>query len=96
MNTLCINCDAKNRLGMCIGKDGDFKYCYRRVGSVGISQQTITQFNTLDELVNTNPSEFDYIKTDTLVMKDYSKGTKLLSGEYSDGKIYPVGFIISE
>ena len=33
MNKLCEICDTRNRLGMCNGRDGDFKYCFRKVGS---------------------------------------------------------------
>lgn len=50
MNKLCEICDTRNRLGMCKGRDGDFKYCFRRVGSTNGLEETITPFNTLHEL----------------------------------------------
>ena len=50
MNKLCEICDTRNRLGICKGRDGDFKYCFRRVGSTNGLEKTITPFNTLHEL----------------------------------------------
>ena len=42
MNKLCEICDTRNRLCMCNGRDGDFKYCFRRVGSTNRLEETIT------------------------------------------------------
>ena len=50
MNKLCEICDTRNRLGMCNGRDGVFKYCFRKVGSTHRLEETITPFNTLHEL----------------------------------------------
>ena len=50
MNKLCEICDTRNRLGMCKGKNGDFKYCFRRVGTTNRLEETITPFNSLHEL----------------------------------------------
>lgn len=50
MNKICETCDTKNRLRLCSGRDGDFKYCFRKAGSTYGLEQTITPFNTTDEL----------------------------------------------
>lgn len=50
MNKICETCDTRLRLGICKGKDGDFRYCFRRMGSLNGLEITITPFNTLDEL----------------------------------------------
>lgn len=50
MNKICETCDTRNRLRICNGRDGDFRYCFRRKGSLTNLDQTITPFNTIDEL----------------------------------------------
>lgn len=52
MNKICETCDTRNRLGLCNGRDGDFKYCFRSAGSVDGVEKTITPFTTIDELYN--------------------------------------------
>lgn len=52
MNTICLNCDTRKRLKLCQGKDGDFKYCYRSSGGLTRAKNTISPFNTLNELYN--------------------------------------------
>lgn len=76
MNKICKTCDTRCRLGICKGRDGDFKYCFRRVGTLNGLETTITPFNTIDELYeksswlngNGNP-EHGYIK-DQLYLDD--------------------------
>lgn len=50
INKICETCDTRNRLCLCNGVEGDFKYCFRKVGSVYDLQETITPFNDLDEI----------------------------------------------
>ena len=50
MNELCQICDTKIRLKKCNGKDGNFKFCFRRTGSIEGIEETITPFNSLHEL----------------------------------------------
>ena len=44
INKICETCDTRNRLCLCNGVEGDFKYCFRKVGSVYDLQETITPF----------------------------------------------------
>ena len=50
MNKICETCDSKERLKICEGRDGNFKYCFRRVGSVAGLKDSITPFNEISEL----------------------------------------------
>jgi hypothetical protein len=50
MNNICKTCDTRIRLRICNGREGDFKYCFRRVGTRNGLEETITPFNTIEEL----------------------------------------------
>lgn len=99
MNKICETCDTKNRLGLCDGKDGDFKYCYRKAGSLHGLSESITPFNTIEELYKKiGHDRLNWIDKDSLYMVHYYKRINLLLGSYidSDGKEKecPVGYII--
>lgn len=38
MNKICKTCRRRTRLQNCVGKDGDFKYCYRKKESYNTQQ----------------------------------------------------------
>ena len=98
MNNLCENCDAKNRLGKCGGRDGTFKYCFRRCGSTDGLESTIIPFNDIADLYNHdyfNNDVFGIIKG-SLRMGNYCDSTKLLLGKYikeESDKEYPIGYV---
>jgi hypothetical protein len=50
MSDICKTCDTRCRLGLCKGRDGDFRFCFRRIGTLTDLKDTITPFNTLHEL----------------------------------------------
>ena len=53
MNKLCEICDTRNRLGICNGRDGDFKYCFRRVGSMnGLEKQSLRLLHCMNYMKN--------------------------------------------
>jgi len=100
INKICETCDTRNRLCLCNGVKGDFKYCFRKVGSVYDLQETITPFNYLDEIFL---NDCDYIKDldreSLRLSKDYygnNEHMRLLFGRFlgDSGKVYPVGFVI--
>ena len=100
MNKLCEICDTRNRLGMCNGRDGDFKYCFRRVGSTNRLEETITPFTTLHELYE-KCSWLKWIVPETLELENeaYGRGNNrvLLWGQ-SESQLgtnegQPVGFV---
>lgn len=104
INKICETCDTRNRLCMCNGIEGDFKYCFRKVGSVYDLQETITPFNNLDELfLNTCEYIRDLDRESLYLSDEYygnSKHMRLLFGRFlgdsgdSYDKGYPVGFVI--
>lgn len=94
MNKLCENCDTRIRLKMCIGKEGEFRFCFRKVGSTEGLEESITTFNDLKELIEKSPTYFENVKVETLKIQWYDIGTALLIGEWVDGGVSPVGFII--
>ena len=79
MNKLCEICDTRNRLGICKGRDEDFKYCFRRVGSRNGLEETITPFNTLHELYE-KCSWLEWIVPETLILenKPYGRGNDMV------------------
>lgn len=100
INKICETCDTRNRLCLCNGVEGDFKYCFRKVGSVYDLQETITPFNNLDEIFL---NDCDYIKDldkeSLYLSKNYYDNTehmRLLFGRFlgDSDKVYPVGFVI--
>ena len=103
MNNICKMCDTRNRLGMCSGRDGDFTYCFRPVGSVSNIPGNITPFNTIEELLENN-KWLDVIEN-TVYLDDeyygYGEHMKLLFGLFNGeteeiikyDKRYPVGFV---
>ena len=97
MNKLCEICDTRNRLGMCNGRDGVFKYCFRKVGSTHRLEETITPFNTLHELYE-KCDWLDWIIPETIKLENKSYGSKnnmvLLMGKSENTDEYlPVGFV---
>ena len=96
MNIICTNCDTRNRLHLCGGKDGDFKYCFRRAGSTMGLKKTITQFNTLHELYQ-KCSWLDWIIPETLVLENKPYGNNdnmvLLKGHFGSNNSLPLGFV---
>lgn len=103
MNKICKNCDTRCRLGLCDGREGDFKYCFRRTGSVSGLEDTITPFSTLHELYE-KCSWLDWINPESLVLSNEPYGKNymvLLLGQYAekiDGTIknIPVGYVTVE
>lgn len=100
MNKLCVICDTRNRLDMCNGRDGDFKYCFRRVGSTNGLEETITPFNTLHELYE----KCDWLKwivPETLELENeaYGKGNNMVllwgqsENQLGTSEGQPVGFV---
>ena len=105
MNKICETCDTRNRLGMCNGLDGNFKYCYRPVGSISNIPGNITPFNTIDELFEKNDRIKSVIKESAVLDENYyGRGhhMKLLFGLYygepqekiESKSYYPVGFVV--
>ena len=99
MNKICENCDTKNRLGLCKGRDGDFKYCFRRVGSTNGLEETVTPFSTLHELYK-KCDWLDWIVPESLILDNKPYGDEhmvLLWGQSEDqigtNKAQPVGYI---
>lgn len=100
MNKLCEICDTRNRLGMCNGRDGDFKYCFRKVGSIHDLEETITPFNTLHELYK-ECDWLQWIVPETLKLEGEPYGGEnnmvLLMGQSKVSNDYlPVGFVTSD
>lgn len=104
MNDICITCDTRNRLRLCNGRDGNFLYCFRPVGSVSNIPGNITPFNTIEELLKNN--KWLNVIEDTVYLDDeyygISKHMKLLLGLFkgeseeliASGYKYPIGFVI--
>lgn len=104
MNKICKTCDTRNRLNLCNGRNGDFKYCYRPCGSISnITDISIQPFNDVSE-VETN---FDgYIINDEKWIEEYGgEHFKIMmakiNNKYAEnGKVWkqietvPIGFII--
>ena len=102
MNKICERCDTRCRLKMCDGRDGDFKYCFRRTGSTDGLKETITPFNTLHELYEKQPW-LDWIDQESLLLSNEPYGDTnmvVLWGSYKE--IYgsrllsPCGFVTVE
>lgn len=102
MNKICETCDTRNRLGLCKGRDGEFKYCFRKVGSLSGLKETITPFTSIDELWD-NCKWLHWMIKDSLVFDevDYTKDGHmvLLLGDYEserDGlvRLHPCGYVI--
>jgi len=98
MSKICATCDTKNRLGLCPGKEEDFKYCYRRVGSLEGLEDTITPFNTVEQLYDKLPETLSDVEKDSLIIKEYGGAhVGILVGKYKycgRDKEYPIGYII--
>lgn len=107
MNKICRKCDTKNRLKMCIGRDGNFKYCFRRCGSLKGLEETITPFSTIDELYKKsnwlrsytvkeyakfNPND-GYIDNNMCILFGLFK-EKYIENKIKNGYRYPLGYII--
>ena len=96
MNKICENCDTKNRLKLCNGNDGSFKYCFRKIGSLSGVKKSILPFNTLEELYS-NSEYLSYTQLDSLHMIPYCDHMMLLMGKYDkkfgDNREYPLGYI---
>lgn len=102
MNDLCKICDTKNRLRMCNGRNGNFKYCFRRVGSISGLKETITPFTTLHELYE-KCDWLEHIVPESLVLSNeaYSGNHMvLLWGQYEDqigtNKGQPLGYVMAK
>lgn len=93
MNSICVTCDTRLRLNMCNGKGGNFKYCFRKCGSIKGLKETIAPFTSIEELYDINYIKDLQIKE--LRLENYNhKHMKLLIGTYKDGSIAPVGFVV--
>lgn len=100
MNKLCEICDTRCRLGRCNGKDGNFKFCFRKTGSVSGLEETITPFNTLHELYK-KCDWLHWIVPESLVLNNEPYGNEnnmvLLWGQYNEqlgtNKAQPCGFV---
>lgn len=100
MNPICKTCDTRIRLRRCNGKNGNFKYCMRKVGSISGLEESIVQFNTIEDIKkNLNPYtdgfDFNSLWIDT---NDYDvAGTMtLLWGRFnnvSNGADHPIGYV---
>lgn len=103
MNQLCKICDTKNRLNLCDGRDGDFQFCFRRVGSLENLAETITPFNTLHELYE-KCSWLDWIIEDTMFLdtESYTSNNNMVllfgkeKNQFNIGKILPIGFVTAD
>lgn len=103
MAKICETCDTKNRLGMCVGNEAEFKYCVRRTGSLSNVPGSITPFNEIDEIF-TNPVWNELDHSSVIIDKNYygmDEHMRLLWGRWDfDAKAkeadqeYPVGYII--
>lgn len=97
MSKICETCDTKNRLKLCDEKEGEFKYCFRKVGSLDGVEESIQPFNELQELKN-NSFLDGWIIIDSLHMVDYSRHMNLLLGDSMDYdgavKEIPVGYVV--
>ena len=94
MNRICETCDTKIRLGICEGKEGDFKYCYRKTGSRFGLEETIKPFTELIELHEHLDQSID--RQSLRLTDDYGNDGNmcLLMGKYyADDNEYPLGFI---
>ncbi len=103
MNTICKTCDTRNRLGLCLGKDGKFDYCFRKVGSIEGLKETITPFTTIDDLFINCCDYIQSLDKSSLILDSEFYGRnnhmKLMMGKFlgdNDNSIkqYPVGFVI--
>lgn len=98
MNKLCEICDTRIRLKKCNGREGDFKYCFRRVGSLENIEETITPFNSLHELYQ-KCKWLDWIIEDSMELQKESYGLNsvLLLGkeknQFNIGKVLPIGYV---
>ena len=98
MNKLCEICDIRIRLKKCNGREGDFKYCFRRVGSLETIEETITPFNSLHELYQ-KYKWLDWIIEDSMELQKESYGLNsvLLLGkeknQFNIGKVLPIGYV---
>jgi hypothetical protein len=100
VNKVCENCDTRCRLGLCCGKDDDFKFCFRKVGSISGLKETITPFSTLHELYE-KCGWLDWIVPESLVLDNEPYATDdnmvLLWGQSENqigtNKGQPVGYV---
>lgn len=103
MNNICKNCDTRNRMCLCDGRDGNFKYCFRKVGSSSGLEETITQFNTLHELYE-KCGWLNWIVPKTLILDNKMYGCEdnmvLLWGQslsqLNTNQGQPVGYVTVE
>lgn len=105
MNKICESCDTRIRLGLCGGRAGNFRYCFRDSGPACWPEEerrlkgSITPFNKLEELYNSPAFNNRMIRPETMRMAPYSKHIMLLMGKYAaqfgDDMEYPLGYIIA-
>lgn len=101
MNPICKTCDTRIRLRRCNGKNGDFKYCMRKVGSINGLEESIVQFNTFEDIKKNLNSYTDGFIFDSLWLDDTTDydaaGTMtLLWGKWRscpDMVEYPIGYV---
>lgn len=103
MAKICETCDTKNRLGMCDGNKGEFKYCVRRTGTLSNIPGSITPFNEIDEIFSNpvwNELEHDSVLLDT-DFYGMSGHMRLLYGRWDwdraakeEDCLYPVGYVV--
>lgn len=100
MNKICEKCDTKCRLGLCQGKEGDFKYCFRKTGSLSGLKETITPFSTLHELYE-KCEWLDWIVPESLILDNtpYAKSNTMVllwgqtKNQIGTNKAQPIGYI---
>lgn len=93
MNKICTTCDTRLRLGMCNGKEGDFRFCFRRCGSIEGTKESIYQFNDIEELYE-SPTIKNLTIKNLKMTNYYLEHVGLVKGEYPDGTMAPVGYVI--
>lgn len=100
MNEICKTCDTRIRLQKCNGRDGDFRYCFRKVGSTYGLEKTIVPFSDLHELYQKSEHLQNSVVEESMFLdgEDYGRDGHmvLLMGRYildPDGNRYPIGFV---
>lgn len=94
MNKLCDICDTKNRLHMCNGKCENFKYCFRKVGSLDYLEESIQPFNNIQELKSNAFLQETNTNFDKLRIEKYDENIGILFEIIECDIPVPRGFII--